>query len=278
MISDITDIVDLDRYPVSDIGTPAARTFVREGRRRLAADGVFALPGFIRPAALSAMQEAADALCREAFRRTERRNGFPSGMGEDTRVSLGCVGYDQMPAESPMRRLFLWDGLTNLVSEVLERRPFHRSADPIAACMITVLAPGDELGWHFDPNDGVVTLMLRSAGAGGAFEYAPNVRDRDDLPAIIEGALERRGEDVVELDTQPGTLTLFNGFQSLHRVAPVEAAPSRLMLVLSYDSAPGQVFSDEIRLRFFGRRQPVAARPPSTPRAPQPPPRSRATM
>ena len=125
MISDITDIVDIDRYPVSDIGTPAARAFVREGRRRLAADGVFALPGFIRPAALSAMQEEAD---------------------------------------------------------------------------------------------------------------------------------------VIGLDTQPGTLTLFNGFRSLHRIAPVEAAPSRLMLVLSYDSAPGQVFSDEIHLRFFGRRQPVAGR------------------
>lgn len=260
MISDITDIVDLDRYPVSDIGTPAARALVHEGRRQLAADGAFALPGFIRPAALSAMRHEADALCGEAFRRVEHRNAFPPGMGGDTRVSLGCLGYDQMPADSPMRRLFLWDGLTTLVSEVLERRPFHRSADPIAACMVTELAPGDELGWHFDPNDGVVTLMLRSAGAGGAFEYAPNVRGRDDLPAIIEGALEQRGEDVVDLDTQPGTLTVFNGFQSLHRVAPVESAPSRLMLVLSYDSAPGQVFSDEIRLRFFGRRQPIAGR------------------
>ena len=260
MISDIADIVDLDRYPVLDIGTPAARALVREGRRRLAADGVFALPGFIRPAALSVMQDEADGLCREAFRRVEHRNGFPSGMGGETRVSLGCVGYDQIPAESPVRRLFLWDGLMDLVSEVLERRPCYRSADPIAACMVTELAPGDELGWHFDPNDGIVTLMLRSAGAGGSFEHAPNVRDRDDLPAIIEGVLEQRGEGVTELDTQPGTLTLFNGFRSLHRVAPVAAAPSRLMSIFSYDTAPDQVFSDEVRLRFFGRRRPIAAR------------------
>ena len=259
MISDITDIVDLDRYPVSDIETPAARGLVREGRRQLGAHGVFALPGFIRPAALSAMQEEADGLCRQAFRRIERRNAFPSGMGGETRVSLGCVGYDQMPAESLVRRLFLWDGLMNIVSEVLERRSCYRSADPIAACMVTELAPGDELGWHFDPNDGIVTLMLRTAGAGGAFEHVPNVRERDDLPAIIEGVLEQRGEDVIELDTQPGTLTLFNGFRSLHRVAPVAAAPSRLMSIFSYDTAPGQVFSGEIRMRFFGRRQPIGA-------------------
>ena len=260
MISDIAGIVDLDRYPVADVETPAARVLVREGRRQLTADGVFALPGFIRPTALSAMQDEADALCRGAFRRVEHRNGFPSGMGEETRVSLGCVGYDQMPAESLVRRLFLWDGLMALVSEVLERRPCYRSADPIAACMVTELAPRDELGWHFDPNDGIVTLMLRSAGAGGAFQYAPNVRDRDDLPAIIEGVLEHRGEDVIELDTQPGTLTLFNGFRSLHRVAPVVAAPSRLMSIFSYDSAPEQVFSDAVRLRFFGRRHPMAPR------------------
>ena len=255
-IADIAGIVDLDRYPVSDAGAPAAEALVREGRRRLAAEGVFALPDFIRPAALAAMQAEAHAHCREVFRRVDQRNGFPPGMGEVTRVSLGCVGFDQMPAESLMRRLFVWDGLTRLVSEVLERRPCFRSADPIASCMITELAPGDELGWHFDANDGVVTLMLRSAGAGGAFEYVPNVRHRPDLPAVIGDAIAERGEDVLELDTRPGTLTLFNGYRSLHRVAPVAATPSRLMLVLSYDSAPGQVFSDEVRLRFFGRRRP----------------------
>ena len=255
--ADIAGIVDLDRYPVAVTEAAISEEFVREGRRRLAAEGVLALPGFIRPGALATMQAEADALCSGAFRRVEHRNGFPSGMGATTRVSLGCVGYDQMPAESLMRRLFLWDGLTHLVAGVLDRRPCYRSADPIASCMVTELAPGDELGWHFDANDGIVTLMLRSAGAGGAFEYAPNVRHRDDLPAIIEGTLTHRREDVLELDTQPGTLTLFNGFQSLHRVAPVAAAPSRLMLVFSYDSAPGQVFGEAVRMRFFGRRVPL---------------------
>ena len=258
--TDIAGIVDLERYPVADTEAAIAEEFVLEGRRRLATNGVFALPDFIRPGALATMQDEADALCRKAFRRVEHRNGFPAGMGAATRVSLGCVGYDQMPAESLMRRLFLWDGLTRLVSEVLDRRPCYRSADPIASCMVAEFTPGDELGWHFDANDGIVTLMLRAAGAGGAFEYAPNVRHRGDLPAIIEGALAHGCEDVIELHTRPGTLTLFNGFQSLHRVAPVAAAPSRLMLILSYDSAAGQAFGEEVRMRFFGRRQPLASR------------------
>ena len=259
MITDIADIVDLERYPLSAPESSAAVALVRSGRERLAAEGVFTLPGLVRPAGLAAMQDEADRLCPDAFRRIDRRNGFPSGMGEVTRVSLGCVGYDQMRPESAMRRLFLWDGLTRFVSEVLERRPYYRSADPIASCMVTEFTPGDELGWHFDPNDGVVTLMLRSAGAGGAFEYVPDVRHRDDLPAIIDRALAGECEDVRELDVPPGTLTLFNGCRSLHRVAPVSALPSRRMLTLSYDSAPEQCFGEEVRLRFFGRCRPATA-------------------
>ena len=260
MSTDISDIVDLDRYPISELEAPLADALIRTGRRRLAATGVFALPDFIRPAALAAMQGEADRLCPVAFRRAEHRNGFHSGMGEATRVSLGCVGYDQMSTASLMRRLFLWDGLTRFISEVLQIRPYHRSADPIASCMVTELVPGDELGWHFDGNDGIVTLLLRSAGAGGTFEYSPNVRHRDDLPTLIQDAIKGESKDLLELGVQPGTLTLFNGFQSMHRVAPVAAAPSRLMLIFSYDSAPGQEFSDVVRLRFFGRRAPLAAR------------------
>ena len=258
-MTDIADIVDLERYPISDSESSAAVALIRTGRERLAAEGVFTLPGFVRPAALAAMQDEADRLCPEAFRRVDHRNGFPSGMGEITRLSLGCVGYDQMQPDSAMRRLFLRDGLTRFVSEVLERRPCYRSADPIASCMVTEFSPGDELGWHFDPNDGVVTLMLRSAGSGGAFEYVPDVRHREDLPAIIDDALAGECEGLRELDVRPGTLTLFNGYRSMHRVAPVSAFPSRRMLTLSYDSAPGQHFGEEIRLRFFGRRKPVSA-------------------
>ena len=262
MTTDIADVVDLERYPISELELPAAEALVRTGRDRLAATGVFTLPGFIRPAALAAMQDEAERLCTGSFRRVDSRNGFPSGMGESTRLSLGCVGYDQVSPESDMRRLFLWDGLTRFVSDVLERRPFFRSADPIASCMVTELAPGDELGWHFDPNDGAVTLMLRSAGTGGAFEYVPNVRDRVDLPMLIDETLAGECRLLQELEVQPGTLTLFNGLQSLHRVAPVTAPPSRLMLIFSYDAAPDQRFGEDVRLRFFGRRQPLPVQEP----------------
>jgi len=39
---------------------------------------------------------------------------------------------------------------------------------------------GDELGWHFDGADSVVTLMLQAPTAGGQFEYVPMLRSADD--------------------------------------------------------------------------------------------------
>ena len=253
----VGDLVDLDRYPIADITCPEALAIVREGRQRLATDGVFTMPGFLHPAGLAAMEEEIDRLCRDGFRRLDHRNAFPTGMGEKTRVSLVCAGLDQMPCESPPQRLFMWDALTRFVSEVLERRPYYRNADAIASCMVSEYACGDELGWHFDTNDGAVTLMLRKAGSGGAFEYIPDIRHRPDLASIIDDLTAGRSSHVRELDVMAGTLTIFNGGRALHRVAPVLRAPSRRMLTLSYETEPGQGFSDEIHMRYFGRRQPL---------------------
>jgi hypothetical protein len=116
---------------------------------------------------------------------------------------------------------------------------------------------GDELDWHYDPNDGVVTLMIQRPDAGGRFEFAPMNRPDDPDEGVqctaIDAVMSGRWPCVREVDQKPGTLTLFNGNRSLHRVTPVEAGPERIMLLLSYDSRPDQIFRDDIRIDFFGR-------------------------
>jgi hypothetical protein len=39
---------------------------------------------------------------------------------------------------------------------------------------------GDQLFWHFDQTDFVVSIALRDAEEGGDFEYAPLIRSHDD--------------------------------------------------------------------------------------------------
>ena len=250
-------LTNLEKYPIADLETPTARALVRAGREALAREGAFILPEFIAAAVLARMQTEASRLSSAGFKREEMRNAIPSQQHRETRVSLACVGLDQLSRASEMRRLFLWDPLTRFVGAVLERYPYHRSADPIASCMVTVLDVGDELGWHFDANDGIVTLMLRSPGRGGRFEYVPGIRDHHGLEPELDRVLAGERDSVCQFDYLPGTLALFNGFQALHRVSPVEQGPARLILIFSYDSEPRQHFSEEIRQRFFGRTEPL---------------------
>lgn len=50
-----------------------------------------------------------------------------------------------------------------------------------------------------------------------------------------------------------GTLNVFAGKNSLHRVSTVEGRSSRLVAVYSYYERPGVLFSEKERLGFYGR-------------------------
>ncbi len=45
---------------------------------------------------------------------------------------------------------------------------------------LAVMGDGDELQWHFDQTDFVVSLALQDADEGGDFEVAPRIRSGDD--------------------------------------------------------------------------------------------------
>ena len=65
--------------------------------------------------------------------------------------------------------------------------------------------------------------------------------------------LDNQDEDVISISQNPGTLSLFNGSNSLHRVAPVDKNSERIMDILSYSNRPDYMFSSSIRNRFLGR-------------------------
>lgn len=114
--------------------------------------------------------------------------------------------------------------------------------------------PGDELGWHFDDADFVVTLMLQAPESGGVFEFAPMLRREDDRND--EGVRALLGDVYSEVQTmsgEAGTLALFRGHWSPHRVTPVTGPTVRINAVLSYARAPGHRLSQEGYRIFYGR-------------------------
>jgi hypothetical protein len=261
-------LVDLDRYPIHDLGTPQAQAAIACGRADLAGDDGLALfPGFVTAVALKAMAAEAEGLVPRAFRRDEwygiysydceakdadlpeshpRRRRFRSRMG--------AIAYDLLPWDSCTRALYEWPALTRFIAAVSGETELYTCADPLASCVISVLEPGDMHSWHYDQNDFVVSLLLQAAERGGEFEYAPNIRSEQnenyaDVARMLDGdpCLRRIGA------ITSGCLALFRGRRSLHHVTEVEGSRPRLIALFSYDRKPGMMFTPDVHLRALGR-------------------------
>lgn len=254
------EIVDLARYPVDDLESAAAREVIAAGRAQLAQNGLCLFPDFIAPCALARMCEEARSFYPTAYYEEQADTHDGSGrlegfaMPRKSRSAASAVAYDRIPASSPLRRLYEWDGLVGLVRALLGVDRLYRTADPLISCLLMYYSDRDELGWHFDPNDGVVTLLLQAPDEGGQFEFVPGIRrDNEESRAAIARVMDGAREGVLTPPLLPGTLSIFRGTNSLHRVTPVKGSRPRAILTLSFDPEPGVTFSAEIRRRYSGR-------------------------
>jgi hypothetical protein len=256
--------LDLERYPIDDLGSPAARRLVEDCHAQLERDGLCLLPGFLPHAEVERVVAEAEASLPDAFVKERRIVAMhesemdPDGPDDDLlrtahRHSMQVITTDLLERASPIRALYESDVLARFLSEVLGR-PVYPCADPLIALVVTAMPPGGEQGWHFDDNDYVVSLLLQKPAEGGRFEYAPMIRTDDD-PGWdrIRGVFAGGSDDVKVAPIEPGTLALFRGERSLHRVSPVVEGPTRLIALLSYDREPGLVFPAEVQLNNSGR-------------------------
>lgn len=259
---DIAEIIDFGRYPIGDLDGPGRR-IVEQCRAEMAEDGACQLDGFMRPPAIQAVLDEATRLSSKAWRTDATHNAYftevTAGIGEEDprgvtlQSAKWALGFKYCSPRSPLRTLYEWDGLVAFFKEVLRLPDLYRDADPMGACSVMFHGEGDELGWHFDNSEFAVTLMLQECLEGGVFEYVPGVRTADDENfAAVRAVLDGAREPVRSLHAGPGTLTLFRGRHSLHRVTPVRGSASRVNAVLAYASTPGHRLSPLNRRLFYG--------------------------
>ena len=140
------------------------------------------------------------------------------------------------------------------ISAVLQRAPLYRYADPLGALNLAVMGDGDELQWHYDQTDFVVSLALRDADVGGDFEVAPKLRsDADENYPGVARVLAGDSGDVTRLPMTPGTLLIFAGRHSLHRVSPIAGRTDRLVALLGYDTRPDTKSTPHLQRNRYGR-------------------------
>jgi hypothetical protein len=205
-------------------------------------ENIVVLPGFIKPSALPALVAECDELAKVAYHTTVNAN-------------LEVVAYDQFPNDSVIRALYEWEPLMEFVARVLGEKQLYRYADPFGALNLAVMRDGHELGWHFDQTDFVVSIALQPSIEGGHFENVPRIRSMGNDNAETVAAI-RNGErnDLVRLEPMtPGTLMVFNGRWSYHRVSKVHGAVARHVALLAYDTKPGTDSNTELKLGRYGR-------------------------
>lgn len=258
----IADFIDLDRYPLNNLDSPLGLTLVEDCQQMMREHAICALKGFLRPASVRALSNEVvsleDATRRVDFRATPYGWLKNSGFAEDHPRSrlfnrrCGALTADQLNPKGPCTQLFQFAELTEFVRRLLGYESLFNSACPNISVRLNIMQQGDEFGWHYDTNDGAVSLVLQDAQEGGAFEYAPLIRSEEDenydrVSSIFSG----RASPVVA-DAPAGTFILFMGRRSLHRVAPVgNTQKSRQTLLFSYDRKPGMVFPEKIRKRML---------------------------
>lgn len=246
------NVVNLDRYDLTGSRIPET------AHRQMTEDGVCVLPSFLTAAAVREMVEECDRLAPLAHRSTPKRNPYlttsSSASASASTVlydSLEVLAYDQFPGHSSLRALYESDQLLDFIRRCLGLTALFRYADPFGALNVSIMRDGDVLDWHFDMTDFVVSIALQSSTSGGDFENAPVIRDKgeDAISALLNG-----DRSLVRVEPMtPGTLMLFNGRRSMHRVNTVHGAVPRYVALLAYDTKPGTDSTDELKLSRYGR-------------------------
>lgn len=269
-IASPADLIDLERCPIGTARAPAVAATLRAS---LAAKGVALLPGFLRPEAVAAFQAETERLVPRAHRQDcwgtpylgLPEESYPEGHPRRTSTQsvTWVIAYDLIPTDSLVRALYEWDPLKDFLADVLGRGPLHRFADPLGALNVTSMVAGDVQGWHYDSTDFVVSIGIRSSSAGGHFECAKSIRSAsDENYEEVARVLRGEGDGLLEvLPLTPGTLMVFEGRNSLHRVSPVAGDVSRFVALFGYDTRPDANSSELLKLVRYGRTEPVAPAP-----------------
>lgn len=190
----------------------------------------------------------------------------------EMRTHVGSIAFDELPDGSELASLYRNSTLRKLVAAIVGKEKLYLSEDPLGCCSINVFRPHHHHSFHFDESEFSTTLMLQEAEMEGTglFQYTHPLRsDVSDLALESVAAVLRKHDDTVDendfcenrracpelltLNFRPGTLSIFSGSRSLHRVTRVEGDQSRLVAVLTLSSEPGFRNSVDVQRLFWGR-------------------------
>ena len=255
----LPDLVGRQHLPLHD------SAFLARCKTTLDQNGVLVLPDFLTRDAIAAVRRDGEDNRHLAYYTVSKHNIYLKPADPDlapdhprnreVASSKGCITTDQIPAGSALHALYGAQEFRAFVGAVLGEPELHEYADTMSSVNLHFASEGQELGWHFDNSSFAITLLIEKPDSGGVFEYVKDVRnaDRGEFNYAACGQVLDGAAPVQTLTMDPGTLVLFRGRNSMHRVTPVRGARTRMLAVLAYNTQPGISLSESARLTFYGR-------------------------
>lgn len=264
--ADISRVVDTLQYPIHDLDGEAAAACIQKLRDQWKSQGSATLPGFIRADVIEKLASQVSSLP------SHRRQWFKTTYATDTaygaegihdmsdspshplnrkfRSDVEVVAGDLVTKHTLLRQVYESHEVMAFFARVLGKKELYLYEDELQGLNIMYMRDTSERAWHYDGSDFVVTLMIQEASGGGTFEFAPFIRGErhpdgkrghvENFDAV-EKLFEGRYPGLVRTKVIPGTLNIFSGNRSLHRVLPTVGPQKRILAVLSYDThAPSE--------------------------------------
>ncbi len=257
-------LLDLDRFPLDALNSAPGRALLARCQQELRDSGMFSLEGLILQEALKRCVADIEPLFETAaFTHSREHNIYfddairdvapahPALRRFDTINRTVCA--DQIP-ESTIAQIYEWPPLIDFLAAAMQKPRLCTMADPLARINVMAYRAGEQLNWHFDRAEFTTTCLLQAPLSGGAFQFRSGLRnDTDPNYDGVGRLLAGEDENVQTLPLTPGTLNVFKGRNTAHRVTPVEGNQARIVAVFSYFDEPGVSFSEAERLGFYGR-------------------------
>jgi hypothetical protein len=258
------DILDLEKFPLHNPGTPEWAALVARCKDDLAKEGMFNLEGLVKPQALEkTVAEIKPVMDTLSFVHKRSHNIYfrkeipelaadhPALVKVDTINHTVCA--DQI-AQSTIMWIYEWAPFIVFLAATMGKQALFPMRDALARVNVMAYREGETLNWHFDRSEFTTTLLLQAPEQGGDFVYRTDLRD-DNNPNYEGVAQLLRGHDpeVKTLEVSAGTLNVFRGKNTAHKVSTVGGKKERLIAVFSYFDRPGVVFTKEDQMGFYGR-------------------------
>ena len=183
-------VLDLDRWPLDDLGGAAGQALVARCREELREVGLFSLDALIRLDALAtSVAEAAPVLDAAPFTHSRDHNIYfedeiegidpeHPALRRFTTVNHTICG-DQIPG-SLLTRIYEWQPLVDFLATAMGKSRLYPMADPLGRINVMAYHEGEQLNWHFDRAEFTTTVLLQAPASGGEFQYRSALRSESD--------------------------------------------------------------------------------------------------